>query len=107
VNNSYDEEISMIRAFAFAAFATAAMAVPAMAEEARFDPTQASAFGAELGNVASAEQARVLLASQGYSGISPLDQDEDGRWIGTAVKDGKTVFVAIALPRPQAEALTE
>lgn len=97
----------MIRTIAFATLATAALAVPAFAEEARIDATHASAFGAELGNAASAEQARVLLASQGYTGISPLDQDDDGRFTGTAVKDGKTVFVAVALPRPQAEALTD
>lgn len=90
----------MMRVLTFSAIAAAAFSIPAMAEsQAGSDQAKSEAFGAALANGAAAEQARLQLAHQGYTGISPLDRDEQGRWVGTAIKDGKTVFVAVVLPR--------
>ena len=75
--------------------ATAGMALPAFADES----SNAAAFSAELTNAANAQQARVQLAHQGYTGISPLYRGEQGHWYGTAVKDGKTVIVGVLLPQ--------
>lgn len=78
--------------------ATAFFALPAFAEEPSANETgKSAAFGAELAIAANAEQARQQLAHQGFTGISPLQRDA-GRWVGTAVKDGKTVFVAVVAP---------
>ncbi len=76
------------------------MALPAFAHEASTNNSAAAAaFSAELANVANAEQARIQLAHQGFTGISPLYRGEQGRWTGTAVKDGKTVIVGVMLPQ--------
>lgn len=56
--------------------------------------SQAAALNAD----ANAQAARKILLSQGYSNVSELNRDAKGHWAGTAVKDGKTVGVAIALP---------
>lgn len=86
---------------ALAAALAAGIASPVLANEA----PQANAQGAPgLLDAASAEyQARLHLAHQGYVNISPLARDEDGRWIGTAMKDGKTMIVAVAFPRPNGD----
>lgn len=78
------------------ALATAGMALPAFADDAS---DSASIASAELSNAANAQQARVQLAHQGYTGISPLYRGEGGHWIGTAVKDGRTVIVGVLLPQ--------
>ena len=91
--------VPMIRTFAILALSTVGFALPAMAAEGqKFDPAQTAAFSAELTNAAKAQQARLQLAQQGYTNISPLDRDETGRWVGTAMKDGKKVFVGVILP---------
>ena len=38
------------------------------------------------------------LVAQGYSNVSELNRDAKGHWVGTAVKNGKTLAVAITLP---------
>jgi hypothetical protein len=97
----------MVRVLTLSAFAALGFAVPAMADDAaNFDPAKSAAFGAELTNAATAQQARLQLAHQGYTGISALDRDGTGRWFGTAQKNGKTVFVGVVLPRPAPEAVT-
>lgn len=79
--------------------ATAFFALPALAEESPSSGAgKTAAFSAELASAANAEQARQQLAHQGYTAISPLHRDS-GRWVGTAIKDGKTVFVAVIAPR--------
>ena len=40
-------------------------------------------------------QARQLLQDSGYSDVSPLVNDKDGIWHGTATKDRKTVEVSV------------
>jgi hypothetical protein len=93
------EVLTMIRALALSTLATAAFALPALADSpATFDPAQTAAFSAELSDAAVAEQARLHLSREGFTGISPLSRDETGRWVGTANKDGQTIFVAVILP---------
>lgn len=87
-----------------AAFSLPALAVDAPAAGAKMDPSAIAAQSAELTTQANADQARKLLAAQGYTNISDLNRDSNGRWAGTATKDGKTNFVAIALPAPAADA---
>jgi hypothetical protein len=46
-------------------------------------------------NLFTQDQARQHLMHLGYTNISGLEKDADGKWIGTATKDGKTVAVAV------------
>jgi hypothetical protein len=77
--------------------AVAGMALPAYAETASVN-NAATAASTDMTSAANAQQARVQLAHQGYTGISPLHRDDQGRWAGTAMRDGKTVYVAVAFP---------
>lgn len=97
----------MIRSFAFASIAAVAFAAPVLANDQAadaVDPAAVKAYTAQLSNAANEQQVRKLLNVQGYSQISPLTRDENGRWTGTAVKNGKPVGVAIALPAKPAAA---
>lgn len=89
-NGAYMTRIMLI------GLALTGMALPAYADEAS---NSASIASAELTNAANAQQARVQLAHQGYTGISPLYRGEGGHWVGTAVKDGRTVIVGVLLPQ--------
>ena len=40
-------------------------------------------------------QAKDRILAAGYSGVSTLAKDDDGIWRGTAMKDGKSVNVAV------------
>ena len=89
----------MIRTFAVAALAAAALATPALAaDKPAADTASVSAFTAHLSAVATEKEIRQLLASQGYFATSDLNRDDAGRWIGTALKDGKVVRVGVKLP---------
>jgi putative membrane protein len=46
-------------------------------------------------NSFSEGQARSLIESRGYSGVSPLVNDRQGIWHGTASKDGARVHVFV------------
>ena len=93
----------MIRTLSIAALAATGFTLPAYAAEPVANDTAAvSAHASELKAAEAATQARNLLASQGYTNISTLDRDQNGRWTGTADKDGKTIFVAIDVPAPKA-----
>lgn len=95
----------MIRILSLAALVAAGFALPALAaDQPAADAKLAAAASAELASAANAEQARKLLLAQGYTNVSQLTRDESGKWTGTAMKDGKTNFVAINLPHPQADA---
>lgn len=95
-NGAYMTRIMLI------GLALTGMALPAYADEAATNNgASAAAFSAELANAANAEQARVQLAHQGYTGISPLYRGEQGQWVGNAVKDGRTVIVSVLLPQAQ------
>lgn len=98
----------MIRKFALAAAACAFVPAAAFATDAAKTapaaPSNASAAKSVLSEAASQKEARQHLARQGYVNISTLERDDSGRWTGTATKDGKTTFVAIAVPRRNTEA---
>lgn len=91
----------MIRSLVIAA-AAFAVSVPALANEAAAPANQEAATAAsqQLAQVSAENVARKHLVSQGYTAVSHLEQDVDGRWTGTATKDGKTVIVAIKVPAP-------
>lgn len=90
----------MIRTSLIAASAIAALAMPAFAAEdtQKFDSNASAAQAAAMTGAASENQARMHLAHQGFTNISALERDQNGRWTGVAVKDGKTVPVAVVLP---------
>ena len=62
------------------------------------DAPVAASQAAALNADANAQAARKILISQGYTNVSELNRDAKGHWAGTAMKDGKTIGVAIALP---------
>ncbi len=97
----------MIRTLTISA-ATLAFAVPALAAEAAAPAkTDANAVARlQLSQTSAAMQARQHLIRQGYINVSSLEQDGNGRWVGSAQKDGKTVYVAIRLPNVGSAAQT-
>ena len=50
---------------------------------------------APAGNPFTMEDARKHLMQQGYTNVSELVKDAQGKWVGSATKDGKTVPVAV------------
>ena len=97
----------MIRRLALSALVSAGFAVPAMAQTtASPDTATAAAFSASLNDAATGEQARLMLMHEGYTQVSALDHYQPGRWIGTAVKDGKPVTVAVVWPYVPKQAAT-
>lgn len=96
-----------ITSAAAAVITAAGFALPASAAESTTATTSFTSIHAqELKNQYDAKQAHNILAARGFVNISSLDRDDDGRWVGTAVKDGKTIFVAVALPPAQAVTAT-
>jgi hypothetical protein len=91
----------MIRSIALASILATGLALPAVAgdapanDAANADP---AAFTATLNYAASANTARKILIGRGYTQVSDLTRGEDGRWTGTAMKDGKVVMVGVELP---------
>ena len=86
-----------IAAVALCMFSCVALAAEPVAAPAP-DAAAAAVQSAELTAAAQAQQAKGILTAQGYTAISELQRDEDGRWTGTATKDGKVQRVAVALP---------
>lgn len=78
----------MIRAIALAAALAAGMSFPALATESGSGPASQSLF--------TEVQARQHLLHLGYTNVSELTRDEDGKWVGSATtKDGQTRAVAV------------
>jgi hypothetical protein len=73
----------MIRTSLLAATLAAGLAIPALAADTAATFTQ--------------DQARQHLMHLGYTNVSQLQKDANGNWTGTAVKDGKTVPVAVGV----------
>jgi hypothetical protein len=71
----------MIRTSVLAAALIAGVALPALADTATFNQ----------------DQARQHLMHLGYTNVSQLQKDGHGNWAGTAVKEGKTVPVAVGV----------
>lgn len=72
----------MIRSYLLAATLAAGLAFPALAADT-------VAF--------TQENAREHLMHLGYTNVSQLQKDAHGNWVGTAVKDGKTLPVAVSV----------
>ncbi|MGQ0671820.1 MAG: hypothetical protein ACT4N2_02905 [Hyphomicrobium sp.] len=92
----------MIRALSLAAVLAAGSSLSALAADETaapaVDASEVTAYTAQLTTAAQATQVRNLLQAQGYTGITGLERDETGRWVGAAVKDGKSMGVAVVLP---------
>jgi hypothetical protein len=90
--------------------AVAETAAPAAQKAEATAPAAAGNVGGDqtsfLVNAAGALEARQHLVRQGYINISDLMLDDRGRWSGTAVKDGKTVIVALDLRNVKPDAAT-
>lgn len=98
----------MIRTLSLAAVIAAGLSLPAYAADEAAAPADSAAavaaHTAQLANNANANQVRKLLYAQGYTNVTNLNRGEDGRWVGSGVKNGKTVGVAIVLPKQGAGA---
>lgn len=84
--------------------AAAAFAAYAQTADKEKDPASSGASSGESGaegpamqNLLTSDQARQHLMRLGYTNVSALEKDADGKWIGTATKDGKTIAVAVDL----------
>lgn len=87
----------MRRLFVPTAVLAAVFAFPVLAADA------ADQTATTTGNPFTMENAQEHLQKQGYTDISALTKDESGKWVGTAMKDGKRVPVAVGLKRGAAE----
>lgn len=102
----------MIRSTILAAALATGLAVPAFAADqpanadASANSAAVAAYTASLSNAANANEARKFLTAKGYSQISELNRDENGRWSGTAVKNGQNVGVAVDISPKQMPAAT-
>ncbi|QSR19595.1 hypothetical protein [Novosphingobium sp. KA1] len=83
--------------FATLAFALAPSATYAQSDNpAVKDPTVVTADAAAKGHNSFTEaQARERIAKAGFTNIGKLVQNENGVWQANAVKDGKSVTVAL------------
>lgn len=94
----------MNKALSLALVFAAGTAVPALAEDT--SAQQAAFFNAQLSVNANADQVRKLLIAKDYKNVSRLSRDENGRWTGTAFKNGKKTVVSVYLPPKPATAAT-
>lgn len=62
----------------------------------------AETTGPVMQNLFTEVQARQHLLHLGYTNVSGLTKDADGKWIGTATKDGQTRAVAVDIKGPAA-----
>ncbi len=86
----------MIRAVWLAAILVGGLALPAIAAEpTKTDAPEAVAQGPATEKPFTMIDAQNLLRQRGYTNVSELVKNEKGIWIGSAVKDGKTVPVGV------------
>jgi len=90
----------MIRALSLAAALAAGLALPALAADTSVNADPAATQGPALQNLFTSSQARQHLMHLGYTNVSALTKDEDGKWIGSATKEGKTFIVAVDIKGP-------
>lgn len=84
----------MIRMLSLAAALAVGMSLPALAG----DPT-----GPASQNLFTQDQARQHLQHLGFADVSPLTKDADGKWVGTATKDGQKRIVAVDIKGPASQ----
>jgi hypothetical protein len=82
----------MIRSTVLAVALAAGLTFPALAAD-----TAAN-------NIFTQDQARQHLMHLGYTNISELQKDAHGNWAGIAMKDGKTLPVAVGVKAPATDA---
>ena len=89
----------MIRALSLAAVLVAGLALPAIAADtsANAAPQATATKNIANGNPFSMEDARQHLMRRGYTNISALVKDSNGKWVGSGTKDGRTVPVAVGV----------
>lgn len=85
----------MIRSMSLAAALAVGISFPVLAAEANRPAAQ---------GLFTEVQARQHLIHLGYTNVSELARDQDGRWVGAATKDGQTRAVAVDIKRPLASA---
>lgn len=85
----------MIRSMSLAAALAVGISFPVLAAEANGPAAQ---------GLFTEVQARQHLIHLGYTNVSELARDQDGRWVGAATKDGQTRAVAVDIKRPLASA---
>ncbi len=87
----------MTRTLCLAAVLVAGLALPAIAADT--DKTDTPQVVAQEGPATQKPftmiDAQNLLRQRGYTNVSELVKNEKGTWIGSAVKDGKTVPVGV------------
>jgi hypothetical protein len=100
--NNLTRNVTMKSALYLAAALAAGLTTQAFAADQAASPSSnapaVSAQAAALTADANAQAARKILLAQGYTNVSELNRDAKGHWAGTAVKNGKTLGVAIVLP---------
>ena len=90
----------MTRTLSLAAVLIAGFAFPAIADDAATKPGQSSVTNsAAVGNPFTMEDARQHLMHLGYTNVSGLVKDANGKWVGSATKDGKTTVIAVDVKR--------
>lgn len=91
--------MNKILTLAFAGLAATSVAATAADSKQSASTSDATtAFTAQLDADAKAEQVRNLLRAKKYTNVSELRRDANGRWSGTAIKDGKLQAVSVYLP---------
>ncbi len=84
-----------------AAVAAFSFALPAIAAESADELANVkAAVGAEMTHAAEARQAQRILLGKGYETVSTMERAQNGHWVGTATKAGKTILVSVYLPKP-------
>ncbi len=89
----------MIRALSLAVVLVAGLAFPAIAADTSTNtaPQAIATKNIPDGNPFSREDARQHLMRQGYTNVSALVKDANGKWLGSGTKDGRTVAVAVGV----------
>ncbi len=89
----------MTRTLSLAAVLVAGLALPAIADNTATNaaPQATATKNIPEGNPFSMEDARQHLMRQGYTNVSELVKDANGKWVGSGTKDGRTVPVAVGV----------
>ena len=90
----------MTRTLILAAALAAGFAFPALAADTAVNPNAGTTQGLVQENLFTSDQARQHLMHLGYTDVSSMTKDEDGKWIGRATKDGKSFIVAVDIKGP-------
>lgn len=96
----------MIRTLFLATAVAAGLAIPALALETAVKAGTETTAGPATQNLFTSDQARQHLMHLGYTQISSMTKDENGKWVGRATKGGQNFIVAVDIigPAPAVEA---